>query len=119
MCIVMGVTCLLISATSLWVVARSDVPRPPRQSEDPASASWQEFASKARALPREGLEQDITITYGEVLQEYNQTLAAKLDAYLYVYNERYPESQWGSSLQIEILNKFGPCFGIPEGHCRE
>lgn len=83
------------------------------------SVSWQDLASQARDLPKEQLEQDIDMTYKEVSARYDEALAVKLDAYLYIYTERYPESQRGTSLRIEILNKFGPCFGILEGKCRE
>ncbi len=81
--------------------------------------SVSDFQREAKKLSSEKLKQEISSGVNKLLNKYEVVMSYKMSAYIWEYQKRKPNDAEMALITDSLLNKYGPCWGIPEGQCKE
>lgn len=92
---------------------------PEATEENAAERQYKEWVEWSQHWSQEDHESVITSLSDAQLTELNLDTVPQLEAYMFSYQEKFPESTFVVEINEKLVEKYGPCYGIPSGQCRE
>lgn len=92
-----------------------------KQSGSNQKVLYDNFRAEASNISTDILKSRIIVQGKQLEKEYDTKIGLQVSAFLAEYEKRVPNNADADLLNIQdlLFNKYGPCWGIPAGECRE
>ncbi|MFA5991784.1 MAG: hypothetical protein WC794_06090 [Candidatus Doudnabacteria bacterium] len=78
-----------------------------------------DFQKDAKSQSSEKLKQEILTNVKKLMNKYEVVMGYKMSSYIWEYQKRNPNDSEINMAVGSMFNKYGPCWGIPDGQCKE